>query len=292
MPGLALCRRSDGALLVSDFEYVELAPSPELAPLVNRLWYLRTPSALRFERILPMPFVHVIVNLGEPYRVVRRGAESVNKTVRGAFVSGLQSTYLVNENPQLIEHVGAELQPYALHALSQMPPAQVTDTVQEVDAVLPGLDRLREAIGPSPLPVEAVTRLDSELRRRLRAQPPHPAVVTAVSLIAANPDQLIGDIARQCGVSHKTLIGQFKRHCGVTPKAYADVCRFHRFLGALPRSGAMPSWTTLLSQAGYYDQPHFIRSFARFTGLTPRAYYAALGEHGAQFPSFLAQAEG
>lgn len=277
---------------MSEFEFVELEPSAELAPLVTRLWYLRAPSTLRFERVLPMPFVHVIVNLGEPYRVVRRGTESVDATFRGAFVSGLQSTYLVNENPQLIEHVGAELQPYALHALSQTPPVEVANTVKAVDAVLPGLERLRDAIGPSPLPVEAVTRLDSDLRRRLRPEPPHPAVVMAVRLIAADPDQLIVDIARQCGVSHKTLIVQFRRHCGVTPKAYADVYRFHRFLAALPRTGAMPSWGDLISRAGYYDQPHFIRSFARFTGLTPRAYYAAVGEHGLEFPSFLAQAEG
>lgn len=277
---------------MDEVEYVELPPSAELTALVRRFWYLRAPSPLRFERILPMPFVHLIVNLGQPYRVLRRGDNPIGETFEGAFVSGLQTRYLVNENPRIIEHVGAELQPYALRALGATDPATLTDTVQDADAVLPGIGRLRDAIGPAPLPVEAVTRLDADLRRRLRPQPPHAAVVAAVRLMAAEPERPIAGVARLCEVSHKTLIEQFKRHCGLTPKAYSDVYRFHRFLSALPQSGPMPSWTELLARAGYYDQPHFIRSFARFTGLTPRAYYDATREHGLEFPSFLAQAEG
>lgn len=274
-----------------EFEYVELPPSPDLAHLVTKLWFLRTPSVLRFERIVPLPFVHIIVNLAEPYRVVRRGSEPVGDTFGSAFVSGLQSSYLVNENPAVIEHVGAELQPYGLRPFTTVDPASVADRVVAGDAVLPGIESLRSRVGRDPLPVEAVTMLESELRSRLRAAPPHPAVVTAVRLVAADPDLPIAELARLCEVSHKTLIAQFKRHCGVTPKAYSDVYRFHRFLAALPRSGPMPTWTELLSTAGYYDQAHFIHVFSRFAGMTPRAYYDAVKEHGLDYPSFIAQAD-
>ena len=278
-------------LVTVEVEYVELPPSADLAHLVTKLWYLRAPSPLRFERILPMPFVHVIVNLAEPYRVVRRGSEPVGDTFVSAFVSGLQSSYLVNENPAVIEHVGAELQPYGLRPFTTVDPSAVADRVLAADDVLPGIDTLRDRIGRDPLPVEAVPMPESELRSRLRDAPPHPAVVAAVRLIAANPDRPIAELARLCEVSHKTLIVQFTRHCGVTPKAYADVYRFHQFLGALPRSGPMPTWTELLSTAGYYDQPHFIHVFSRFAGMTPRAYYDALKEHGMEYPSFIAQVD-
>lgn len=283
-------------MLVSvEVDYIELPPSPDLAHLVTRFWYLRTPSPPPFERIVPMPFVHIIVNLSSTYRVVRRGTEpagvSFASASASASVSGLQSSYLVNENPELIEHVGAELQPYGLRPFTTFEPSAITDRVLPADAVLPGIEALRDRIGRDPLPVEAVTVLESALRSRLRATAPHPAVVAAVRLIAEDPDRPIAELARLCEVSHTTLSAQFKRHCGVTPKTYSDVYRFHKFLGAVPRQGSMPTWTELLARAGYYDQPHFIRTFFRFTGMTPRAYYDAVKEFGLDYPSFVAQGD-
>ena len=39
-------------------------------------------NAGRYERIVPIPAVHLIVNLsGEPYRVLRRGGEEVGDTL-------------------------------------------------------------------------------------------------------------------------------------------------------------------------------------------------------------------
>ena len=74
----------------------------------------------------------------------------------------------------------------------------------------------------------------------------------------------------------------------MTPKAHADVQRFHQFLRRLAEPGDLPTWTELVASSSYYDQPHFIRSFTRFAGVTPRAYVKALGDDGRAEPSFLA----
>lgn len=276
----------------TEFEFVELPPSPELSHLLTRLWYLQGPSPLRFERIVPMPFVHLIVNLGEPYRVVRRGDDPVDETMHGSFISGLQSRYLVNENPAVLHHVGAELQPYALAAMTTTPMSQLADRVVDAEAALPGIGAVRERLGRHPLPVEAISTLESALRSRLAGAEPSPTVEAAIALLAANPERTIGGVAAELGVSHKTLIGRFVKSAGVTPKSYADVHRFHRFLGELPRTGELPAWSELVARAGYYDQPHFIRVFSKFTGMTPRAWFDIVREHGRDYPSFVPMVEG
>jgi AraC-like DNA-binding protein len=268
--------------------YVERAPTADLAPFVTRLWYLRTPSPQRFERIVPLPFVHLILNLSDPYRVLRRGDAAVDQSFPTTFVSGLQTSYLINENPAVIEHVGVEFHPYGIRAFTTVPAIGLADRVLDGDTVLPGIGSLRRAVlGVGP--AEALDQVEGELSRRLLATGhPHPAVVAAVRLIAADPDRPIAAIAAECGASHKTLIAQFRRNLGVGPKVFADVYRHYRFLSELPDDGPMPTWTDLVARAGYYDQPHFIRVFARFTGMTPHEYLETRRRFGSEHPSFVA----
>jgi hypothetical protein len=43
--------------------YLEVPVPADLAPDVQRLWYLEQPAEQRYERIFPQPALHLIVNL-------------------------------------------------------------------------------------------------------------------------------------------------------------------------------------------------------------------------------------
>jgi AraC-like DNA-binding protein len=258
-------------------EYLEREPPAVLAGVVRRLWSLRMPSPQRFEQIVPMPFAHLIVNLSDPYRMVRRGRDAVGEELRGAFLSGIQSDYLVNENPAVIHHVGAELQPWALPALGISAPV-VAGRVVPAAAVLDGIDAVR-----------TVDDLESLLLARLEdGMPADPRAVAAASQLLERPDTPIGALVAASGVGHTRLLDLFRAACGVTPKRFAELCRHHRFLQSIPDAGELPSWTELLQTASFYDQPHFIREFRRFTGMTPTAYLENRRRFGVADPSFLA----
>lgn len=268
-------------------KYVEREPAPDLAHLVTRIWQLQMPSPQRFERIVPLPFAHFIVNLSAPYQVLRHGKTRIGEVFAETFVSGLQTTYLVNENPPELHHIGVEFYPYGIESFSAFSAIELADRVLDGNTVFPGIGDLREA-ALIATPEVAMDMVEDELRRRLRpALEPHPAVVSAVRAIAQRPDCSITAVAEHSGVSHKTLIAQFRRHCGVTPKVFADVYRHFHFLGELPQEGPLPTWTELVARSSYYDQPHFIRVFTRFTGMTPRAYFANVRQYGLGHPSFV-----
>ncbi len=265
--------------------YVERRPSPALASVVRRLWYLSAPTRGTSERIPPIPYVHAIVNLGEPYEVVSHGTTPVGLTCAGAFISGLQSTYLVNRNPAHLHHVGAELEPFAWRAFGIKPFA---DEVRDAGPIMPALEVVAAACAGEEDADAALDALDAALVGSLVGVAPNPVAVAVAREIANDPDAPISEIARRSGITPSSVAAAFRRSTGVTPKAHADVQRFFQFLSALAEPGKLPTWTELVARSSYYDQPHFIRSFTRFAGASPRAYVKALGDDGRAEPSFLA----
>jgi AraC-like DNA-binding protein len=61
---------------------------------------------------------------------------------------------------------------------------------------------------------------------------------------------------------------------GVSPKQFARIVRFQRAL-RVAKHGA--SWSTVATEAGYYDQAHLIAEFRELAGTTPAAFLRAGG---------------
>ncbi len=268
--------------------YEERPAPPGLDGVVTRIWFLETPRPQRFEKILPLPFVHVIVNLSEPYAIYdRRG---VATAVSDAFVSGLQSEYLVIESPPLIRHVGIELTPAGLHVLAPDASATSADRVQDAEAVLPGFGDLVASAHAATTWTETLAAVNDHLRASA-AHGVDPLVAATLAAIHADPETIMGGLAARLRVSHRTLIARFRTVTGTTPKRYAQVWRFHRLVDALHAAGGAPDWAGLAAASGYYDQPHVIRAFRRFSGWTPTEYHRLVAEHGPDAAHFVPLAQ-
>ena len=265
--------------------YEERPAPPGLEGIVSRLWVLETTPLRRFEKILPQPSVHLIVNLSTPYRLFdRRGQAAL---VSDAFVSGIQSEYLVIESPETIHHVGAELVPARLPMITGAAPADLAGRVADARAAWAGVDALVTAVRDAPSAGDALDRFTTFLESSRTLRPADSVVDHTVAAIQADPGQAIGDLAAQAGVSHRTLISRFRAATGITPKAYAQLWRFHAFVGAVVDPSRCPDWAGLATASGFYDQPHVIRAFRRFTGWTPAEYYRRVVEFGPEAASFV-----
>jgi AraC-like DNA-binding protein len=264
----------------------ERTAPPEWALFVTRLWFLEVPRVRRYEKILPLPFVHAIVNLSDPYRLIdQRGQATI---VEETFVSGIQSEYLLIESPELIRHVGVEFTPQGLRAFSPRPALEVSGRILPASAVFAAAADLARRIRLDPLPDAALAALESFLRARRRPEvEADPLVAAMLAAMRDQPDARIGELAAQAGASHKTVIARFRAACGITPKQFAEVLRFHRFITALPLGGELPTWADLVADSPYYDQPHVIRAFRRFSGYTPAEYLRRVAEFGPDAASFV-----
>jgi AraC-like DNA-binding protein len=79
------------------------------------------------------------------------------------------------------------------------------------------------------------------------------------------------DLEQKTGFSGRQLERNFARHLGVSPKAFARVVRFQAVAAAAARLN-QPDWARLAADFGFADQPHLIREFKSFSGVTPAAY--------------------
>ncbi|GHF05197.1 helix-turn-helix domain-containing protein [Pseudolysinimonas yzui] len=260
---------------------------PALRSVVRSLWFNEDPPRRRYERILPQPVAHVIINLSDPYRLLTRGGEWVGEPFRAAFVSGLQPEYLVIENPEWLWQCGAELEPAGLAALVSMPPSELTARVRDADDIITGSAGWRDALRAADHdPERTLDVLTELLEAALRPDVTIDADVReGLARLEADPDLPIARLASDLGLTHAHLIRRFRAAIGVAPKTYADLTRFSHFLNAIPFD-AVPTWSELVAATGYHDQPHFIRCFKRYTGYTPSRYLAGVREYGAEFPSF------
>lgn len=117
--------------------------------------------------------------------------------------------------------------------------------------------------------VAAVEAFLLALRTR-RAWPGDPLVDAALRSLKTDPAALrVGALARQLGLSVDSLEKRFRRVAGASPKQLAAILRLRRAIAA-HRPGL--SLTRLAQDAGYYDQPHFIRQVVAAVGEPPKAF--------------------
>ncbi len=192
--------------------YQECPPPPGLQPFITRLWLVRAEPQARYEKILPGPEAHLILNLSDPYRLISPPDSSADLNGSGeqetgretevstGFYAGLQRSYLISENPDQLFNVGARLTPYGLAAFTSLPPSGFQNRVVDAESLLPGFSDLRESLANAE-PEQAFAALTAFLEHRLRpGYRADPRIVKATETLA-NEDVEISVLARDLGGS-------------------------------------------------------------------------------------------
>lgn len=263
-------------------------PNFPLNRFIAKVWSLTYLSVHKQEKILPLPAHHFIINLSdEPYRVTRCGDKQVSWTFANGFMSGMQSNYLVIENPAIIRNVGVELKPYALSAFTNINVQSIADTVQESEPVLNGSTALKIELQKTTDPQEHLHLLLGFMREKLR--PGYDVPVLLENSLSLLEDMLpITQVAQRLGVSHKHLIHQWKRYSGITPKQYQNIVRLQKVISWFDKADKPIHWSDISNEFSYCDQPYFIRTFQQQAGFSPREYARMLDKHPSGSQAFVA----
>lgn len=281
MPGESAHLRTVGARYGDAVIFEQRDAPPGFGRLVTRLWYLDAPRTARYEKILPLPYLHLIVNLSDPYRLIDEEGRAA--VVDGAFVAGLRTNYLISELPLRLRNVGIEFTPVGLDALtrargSRRAGPSTGGRVLAASGLLDGTDELLARVSADPTPAATLDAL-SEFLACTPPSEPDPVAAAVLDAISGDPDTSIEGLAQQLGTSRRTLSHRFRQATGLTPKTFALVWRFH-CLVASAQSASPPDWAALAASSGYYDQPQVIRAFRRFSGWTPVEHHRRIAAFG------------
>jgi len=262
-----------GTSPLGGWRYSVLRP-PQLGGLVDHLWAYDGPSSHRGKRVFPNGRVEVILNLGEPYRLVESAGAEV---WRRAWISGPQVGPMLLEQPAHQHVIGVRLRPAGARALVARPLREMTSL---------SLD-LGELVGSEASDLlercEAARSVMSRFRvvaqwigeRVVRTHVIDRAVAWAVAQLDASGGAVpIAELRERTGLSKARLVEAFRDQVGLTPKQYSRIVRFRHTLGRLQNAGTV-RLADLAVEAQYYDQPHMNAEFRALGGVTPRAFRAA-----------------
>ncbi|GAA5023839.1 hypothetical protein GCM10011506_06970 [Marivirga lumbricoides] len=99
---------------------------------------------------------------------------------------------------------------------------------------------------------------------------PDNAIKLAVStIINTRGVLLIKELRKHLFITERTFERRFAKEIGVTPKQFANIIQFSFSLNQIKESD-YTSFTNIAYENGFADQSHFIRTFKKFTGATPK----------------------
>ena len=258
--------------------FLQRAPSPRLAPFVERLEVGVVPPLGWRELLLPTGAMTLTVGLGNG--VLRFCDTSDTEVHASRIVLTGPST-----EPISVESTGAwavasiRFRPAGTYPFFPAPASAINEPLVDLDALWGrAATDLRERLLEAPSPEAMLTAADAFLYERLAWTPsPDPPIIAATRLLGRGAG--VAETADRIGWTDRTLQRHFSQQVGLTPKRFARVRRLQRAI-AHTLEAPQVDWARLATECGYFDHAHLINEFRMLTGLTPGEYRpAACGNH-------------
>lgn len=254
--------------------YKRHVPCPPLNDYIEELFYVEGPLPYLQSKILTMPSLHLIVNLGGAFRIRKSNQDESFVVCTDGWWGGLWSSYHIIDFPLDIQFFGVQFKPSGAYPFLRRPLSEIYDQVVPADALWgPYIAEMRERLYAAPNVQTAFALLEQLLLARL-CEAPHglELVQYAIKEIARHHGTLsIRALSEQIGISQNYLGMQFKRMVGLPPKQLVRFYRIAYVLSLIHRTQLI-NWTTIAHQSGFYDQSHFNKDFLAFTGHNPTDY--------------------
>jgi AraC-like DNA-binding protein len=215
-----------------------------------------------------------MLNLGEPFDVYAPDQSQPFVTCTESWWVGIWNRYHSVDWPPQVKFYGVHFKAGGAYPFLRFPLSEINGQVVPLVSIW-GLSagEIRERLQAAPTVQAGFTLLEQLLMGRSPEAPHNLNLVQyAVLEIAQQHGALsIRALSERLGFSQNHLGNQFKRFVGIPPK---EVARFYRFAHVLRSldSTEPGDLTRLAHQSQFYDQSHFNRDFAAFTGSSPSEY--------------------
>ncbi len=263
-------------------QYSERPPHAELANYVRCIWtFDASPDdgSAGVQRVVPDGCPEIILHYGQHCHEVNASGK-LERQPRFLFAGQLSQPLLLQPSLQA-GMIGVRLQPAGARIFLGMSMRDTPNARLDLTQVWAQdggnvIDAVRTACN-NHARVQIIERF---LRRKITYQRvvPDRAVAHGVALLQRHAGKItVDDIADQCELSSRQLERRFLNEVGFPPRLLASIFRFRRVFDLVEQSN-LGVLTAI--DAGYFDQPHMIRDFKRFSGQTPHAFLNALQGFG------------
>lgn len=260
--------------------FTTCVPAPPLRRSVEMIWdWDVEPGEFRLERILPQPGSSLIINLFEDQtRIYSDDAQHRCEHLSGAVFSGQCTRSFVIDSTEQIAVMGVVFRAGgALDLFRERMDLLGDRHVALDDLIAQSAQALRERLLHAADAQARLALLEHWLLQRCQPGRLHPAIDFALGVLDGCPQvQRIGGIVDASGLSARRFGTLFREQVGIGAKRYARLQRFRATVASVTR-GQPIEWARVAADCGFHDQPHLVREFREFSGMTPSAYLAQRG---------------
>jgi len=233
------------------------APDPKLAKLVQ-YWTLthRGKKARGKLRFIPDECMEMIINLKAPV------------TKASISLCGVQQEPILIKVNRPAEFIGIKFLPGSFYSLFRVPADRFMGKKVTLESAIGGnATRFSEILKYETLESK-IKHMDSVLISMAEKKAAiDPAIARAVKDIYKERGSIpVHTLVSRTGHTWPWLIKHFKTWIGVPPHLF---CKSIRFNDAVWSLNCGEEAVTVAYKCGYSDHAHFIRSFRRYTGMTP-----------------------
>ncbi|MCR9145153.1 MAG: helix-turn-helix domain-containing protein [bacterium] len=252
-----------------------------LSPFVSRYWIMRSdvahsklahPVEYPVEHpIVPNGRVKLLFNFADDFLLEYRDRAQSN--LSEPIVVGQMSTPALITSTGRIGVMGVEFHPAGALPFLGVPQIELSGTVLDIGMFTYSrwhrelYDGLRMT-GDDAARVALMDRALSKLYDRSRSRVGLQALEFVDALNQAGPFASIVEIAQRLNCKPRRLERRFRDYVGLSPKRMQRIMRL-QYAFAMHRGRPERSWVELALDAGYFDQPHFIKDFRALTGYSP-----------------------
>lgn len=124
--------------------------------------------------------------------------------------------------------------------------------------------------------IEVISGFIVDLIARSSSNADNTIKLAVASIINAKGKVQIKSLREQLFISERTFERKFTHDIGVTPKQFAKIIQFNFSLNQIQESD-YTQLTNVAYDNGFSDQSHFIRTFKKYTGKTPKELLPSIG---------------
>lgn len=209
--------------------------------------------------------------------------------IPGGYVFGQTIKPIILNAPKNCVIIGVALYPHVLQSIFRFNASDITDNFVDLK-LLPSMPRigLSEQLWNTNNPEQQLRFIFYYLESLIEknAAEPDKGLQHAVSRILQGKERdSFKKLQTELNLSERTFERKFEQHVGVSPRLLANIAQFQASLKQL-KSGKYQNLSDIAYENGYSDQSHFIRSFKKFTGISPLRFIKRSGDSKEMSESF------
>ncbi len=252
---------------------IRLKPSEKILAFVHDIFLLE--SELEIEHKLPFyadgyPGI-LYSETKDPIALYPANKELPNFFLYGQTIKPIELR--VNGKYQLIVFL---LYPFATRILLDINPKEINDAcfdLYEVQKVDTKSTTAKLAVSNPTDQIDIITNYILELVKSSSNNFDNSIKLAVSTIIKTKGTISITELRNQLYITERTFERKFTKEIGVTPKQFAKIVQFSFSLNQIKESD-YTNFTNIAYENGFTDQSHFIKSFKKYTGGTPKEILA------------------